>query len=179
MTPTEPHDTFHRRQGEILGISLNVEICLEDFISFYFFRMQTKKIRVFNNLILYKITFDRKISLFEEICKHEKIYDKIIRDTIKTMNYVRETRNKVAHFASSYLQQSDDPKSAKILLRNRKSRLDVEKNGLDITEELVQDIGKDYFSIMKEVIEAQNRLIEKEKKNNKSEINSSTPQSFL
>ena len=165
MTPTEPHDTFHRRQGEILGISLNVEICLEEFISFYFLRMQAEKICVFNDLILFKMTFDRKISLFEDICKHEKIYDAAIRDTIKTMNSVKDIRNKVAHFASSYLQPSDDPKSAKILLQSRKSRLNVVKENLDVTEKLVQDIGKRYFSIIKEVAEVHNRLIELEKKN--------------
>ena len=73
-----------------------------------------------------------------------------------------EIRNKIAHFLSTYVQ-SENQKDDKILLLKKKRTKPDGKDTLEVTDELVQEISKRYFSIMKGVIEAQNRLVELER----------------
>ncbi len=179
MSPTEPHATFHRRCGEILGISLSTEVCIENFITEYFFRQEIKKTYEFEDLILRPMNFNLKVALFKEICKNNKITDSTIKNTIRDLNFVRNTRNKIAHYLSTYEQLSDDPRNGRIILLRKKSSKVRGKDTLDVTDELVKEISVRYFSIMKGVVETHNRLIELEKKNDESNTISSTPQSFL
>ncbi len=91
-------EEFHRRCGEILRLALVVEFYLEFFIFKYFCEDQADKEFLLNKLILNRLGFVSKIKIFEEICKEEKIEPEKFRKIIKSANFVRETRNQVAHY---------------------------------------------------------------------------------
>ena len=162
MNPLEPHDTFHRRSGEILRIAVNVESELELFLSNYFLGVSSSKDNIFRDEILLNMGFERKITLFKKICKYEKFNQKKLASIIDDCNFVKDIRNKIAHFGSTYEGSPEDPKNAKLILWSRKS-LVHRKDSLDITEELSQEIGKRYFAVIKGVGEVYNFLIDKQK----------------
>ena len=162
MNPLEPHDTFHRRSGEILRIAVNVESELEYFLTTYFCGISSYKNNLFEDEILLNMGFERKIALFKKICKHEKFNQKRLKSIVNDFNFVKEIRNKIAHFGSRYEDPVDNPDKAKIILWSRKS-VKYRKDSLDITDELSQEINKRYFSARKGIFEVQNYLIERQK----------------
>jgi len=163
MTSTEPHATFHRQCGEILGISLSTEKCIENFILHYFFEKMTMKMHVFKDKILYQMNFERKIDLFKGICKYNKISDDAIEKVVQDINFVKDVRNKIAHYESIYEGPSKYFGDAKIILWRKKSTVVRGKDSLEVTEKLLQEIVERYFSVMKGIAEVHNRLIMLEK----------------
>ena len=162
MSPLEPHDTFHRRSGEILRIAVNVEAELELFLSTYFCGLSSYKNNIFEDEILLNMGFERKISLFKKICKYEKFDQKRLAGIIDDFNFVKEIRNKIAHFGSTYEGSPEDPDKAKLILWSRKS-VKYRKDSLDITNELTQEVSKRYFSARKGMDEVHNYLLDRQK----------------
>ncbi len=162
MNPLEPHDTFNIYSGEVLRLAVNIESYLEQFISDYFIRPQNDRSRTFEDLILIKMNFDRKIHLFKEICKLEEINDDILKNVLKDINFIKGIRNKVAHFETTYEQLSDDPNDAKIILWNKKSYRERNKDSLDLTDKLMREIKERQFSALQGIVEIKKELHERD-----------------
>ena len=165
----ETHHMFNRRSGEILRLAVNVEGFLEHFISTYFCD-HTHKTNLFQDEIIQKLNFDRKIKIFKKICKHIKYDQMKLQDIIKDIKFVQKNRNKVAHFESSYKEDPDNPENAEVRLWSKKS-LRYRKDSLVLTKELMEEINRCYLSIYKGTLDVQNYLLQLK---NQSESNLDT-----
>lgn len=98
--PTEKINEFNRQCGEILTIALGMETRLEFFITNYFVMPQSGKTLFLNDILTetLKLSFEEKINVFREICKREEFDKKEVDEIIKSIKYVQEIRNKVAHW---------------------------------------------------------------------------------
>ena len=96
----EEHDKFSKNVGLVLSSALHVETTLEFFISNYFIKPQIDKTHFFNDSVLLKMNFEKKIELFKDICKREEFDKKEVKSIIKSIRHVQEIRNKVAHWQS-------------------------------------------------------------------------------
>lgn len=133
-------ESFHRRCGEILRLALAVEEDLDFFISNYFCRPQNYRTFLLNDLILVNTTFGRKVDIFKEICKKENIN---VREIIETINFIKKTRNKIAHFEAHI----ENPKNNEITLWSRES-VKYKEDILKPTDELVKELNeKKIFAI--------------------------------
>ncbi len=108
---------FYEYCGEILITATQVEFELESGIEVYFshiitpqiFRLmnlslmgrETKKLDVLflsNFLASSSCGFDRKIKIFKMLCQQKRIKEKRYCKVIDDLEYVRDIRNKVAHY---------------------------------------------------------------------------------
>ena len=129
-------EKFKRNIGDILRMGIDVETELEFFISNYFIKPQNAKTFFFGDVIVSELNFERKKYIFRKICEREKFDEKEIKKTIKSIEYVQQIRNKVAHWDSERLSEDT------IQLRKRKSHTTV-KDTLKVDEDLVKKIDKE------------------------------------
>jgi len=129
-------EKFKRNIGDILRMGIDVETELEFFISNYFIKPQNAKTFFFGDVIVSELNFERKKYIFRKICEREKFDEKEIKKTIKSIEYVQQIRNKVAHWDSERLSEDT------IQLRKRKPHTTV-KDTLKIDEDLVKKIDKE------------------------------------
>jgi hypothetical protein len=136
------HDEFTRKAGEVLSIALHIETTLEFFISNYFVKPQNAKTHFFNDIFMIKSTFERKLQIFSEICKREKFNHKKIEGVIKSIRFVQETRNKVAHWQAE--KMFDKP------LRLRKRTTYTTKNDiLELNNSLLNKLDKERLNAIR------------------------------
>ena len=133
---TKENEKFKRNVGDILRMGIDVETELEFFISNYFIKPQNAKTFFFGDVIVSELNFERKKYIFRKICEREKFDEKEIKKTIKSIEYVQQIRNKVAHWDSERLSEDT------IQLRKRKPHTTV-KDTLKIDEDLVKKIDKE------------------------------------
>ena len=133
---TKETEKFKRNIGDILRMGIDVETELEFFISNYFIKPQNAKTFFFGDVIVSELNFERKKYIFRKICEREKFDEKEIKKTIKSIEYVQQIRNKVAHWDSERLSEDT------IQLRKRKPHTTV-KDTLKIDEDLVKKIDKE------------------------------------
>jgi len=151
-------EEFHRKSGEILRMALHVETTLDFFISNYFCYPQTYRTFLLNDSILIKMGFERKIKIFEEICKKEEIGPEEYRETIRAMNYVKDKRNKVAHY-EAFVSNPEEG----IKLQPRKSEI-FGREVLKLTDELIKKIDEERLSAIQGVTKIHLKLNEKLRK---------------
>jgi len=145
-------EQFHRRCGEILRMALGVEFALEFFIFKYFCMDQADKEYLLHKFVLNRLGFESKIKIFEEICKGEEIEPEKFRKISKSANFVRETRNRVAHYEAV----SDQKKG----IRLRKGVI-FEKDELKLTKELIEEVDKERLSVIQGMTKIHLGLIER------------------
>jgi len=101
-------------------------------ISNYFVKPQNQKTFFFEDKILLKMNFQKKIELFKEICKREKFDKNKVSEIIKSIKFVQKIRNNVAHWQSESVGD-------KFQLRNRKSYT-TKKDLLTLDGELINKL---------------------------------------
>ena len=92
------HLIFELNKADIISSAISVDHDLEFFISNYFVRPQTQKTFFLSDAIITELKFQEKISIFKKICKREEYDNAEISKIIKSIKFVQETRNKVAHW---------------------------------------------------------------------------------
>lgn len=124
-------EQFEKFRGKILSMAVHVESTLDSFISNYFIKPQNAKTFFFEDIILLNgyMSFERKINIFEEICKREKFNN--ISKIVESIRYVQKIRNNVAHW------QVEISSPNQIILRKRKSYT-TKKDILELNEELIK-----------------------------------------
>lgn len=137
---------FSRISGEILSMALGVESHLEFFISNYFIRPQNDKTFFFNDTFMIKSTFERKVQTFKDICKREKFDEAKINETLKSINFVKEARNKVAHWQGE--KMFDKP----LRLRKRTSRTKKE-DILELNEDFLKEVDSERLKALQGIDE--------------------------
>jgi len=140
-------DVFHKRCGEILRMALHVETSLDFFISNYFCYPQSYKTFLLSDLILIKLGFERKVQIFREICKKEEIDKEEIKKIIKSIDFVKTIRNKVAH-SEAFIGDPTDG----IKLQTRES-VKYKKDELKLTEELIKRVDKNRLSAIRGIVQ--------------------------
>jgi hypothetical protein len=146
---------FYKNCGEILRMALTVESSLDFFISNYFVSPQSRKTFFFEDLFLIgppAVGFERKIQIFEKICKEEGIKKERIDKIIKSTNFIKNIRNAVSHdeaFMSDVMEG--------IKLQKRKSEKH-KKDELKITDELVKEINEERLSSIQEIYKINGEL---------------------
>ena len=90
-------EEFNKNCGEILRNAIFLETTLENFISDYFEVMGSDKKKLFKDLIVYRINFERKFEIFKRICKDEGMGNERINKMITDLKFIQKIRNKVAH----------------------------------------------------------------------------------
>jgi len=142
MEIEEENKEFHRIMGEILTMALAVESYLEFFIVNYFVKPQTGKTHFLNDSIILKIGFDRKIQLFKDICKREKFDKEVLEKVLEYINFVKDTRNKVAHWQGE--KMFDKP----IRLRKRTS-FTTKDDILELNDSLSREMDENRLKAIK------------------------------
>jgi len=137
---------FSKVSGEILSMALGVESHLEFFISNYFIKPQTDKTFFFNDTFMIKSTFERKVQTFKEICKREKFDENKVNETLKSINFVKEARNKVAHWQGE--KMFDKP----LRLRKRTSRT-TKDDILELNEDFLKEVDSERLKALKGIDE--------------------------
>jgi len=133
----EENQIFHRKCGEILRMSLNIESKLDFFISNYFCSPQSYKTFLFEDLILVEhMGFGRKIEIFKKICKKEDIDKERIDKIVEAVKFVNNIRNRVAHDEAFVSDRKEG-----IKLQKRKSAT-YKRDEIKITNDLVMEVGK-------------------------------------
>lgn len=141
-------EEFDKKKGLILGQALSVETTLEFFITNYIVKPQTGKTHFLNDILVDKLrlSFEDKIKIFSEICKREEYDAKKVKSIIKSIRYVQESRNKVAHWQG-------ESNEYHIQLRRRKTRTEVNKDVFRLTEETMKKIDSERLAAQNGVIE--------------------------
>ncbi len=93
----EDKENVQKFMGEILLSATAIESHLDYFISAHLFEKHNEKRDFFIEHFLLKTNFEKKIHLFKEICKNEKVNEDKVSRITKAMKNVQELRNKVAH----------------------------------------------------------------------------------
>ena len=127
-------EKFQFYSGQILRLAILIETNLDFFISSYFCHPQYYKTIFFNDEIVLKLSFDRKIQFFELICKEEDIEKETYQPIVDAMKFVQTMRNKVAHEDSVI----NDFKEGMVLQRRGSPKNIKEKTKL--TPELVRKV---------------------------------------
>ncbi len=122
-------EEFHRRCGEILRKTLNVECHLESIISDYFCYPWHYNGHLFRESIMSKVGFERKIEILQDICKNEGV--KFKPELRKVIRFVKNVRNQVAHIEANAVDNG-------LGIELRQFRKGKEKK-LEITEELMHE----------------------------------------
>jgi len=135
MEIEEENKEFHRISGEVLTMALAVESDLEFFISNYFVKPQTGKTHFLKDSILLKMGFDKKVQLFKDICKREKFDEKTLKKVVEAVNFIKDTRNKIAHWQGE--KAFDKP----IRLRKRTS-FTTKDDILELNDFLLKEVDK-------------------------------------
>lgn len=133
----EKVNEFQKNRGVILSHASDIEQFLEFFISNYFVRPQNQKTFFFESEVVQKISFEKKTELFNEICKREKYNEDKLNEVLKSIRFVQELRNKVAHSPMLI-----DSYQKKVSLMKRK-RLEEEPNFLELTKDLMDKVAKE------------------------------------
>ncbi|GEM_PF-5953032 len=126
---------FNKWKGEILSSALSVESNLEIFIADYLFEVLSEKRNFFIFVVLQKLDFNKKVEIFKEICKRNLNKEDIknIFDTaIKSIRYVQEIRNKVAHWETHITAKNE------IQLQRRTDYIE-EKDMINLDENLIKN----------------------------------------
>lgn len=131
---------FHMKCGEIIRMALHVESNLDVFISDYFCSPQSYKTLLLSDSMLIHLRFARKIDIFKEICKREGINGNRAQGITESMNFVRETRNQVAHH-EAFVSEPEEG----IKLRPRKSVM-YKGDELKLTDELIKKVDEKRLS---------------------------------
>lgn len=119
-----------RKIGEILRLILNKETMVENILSWYFIPSLDTNTDFFRENIISKMNFERKISLLRKICKREKFDSEELMESI---NFLKDTRNKVAHWELENKLNSH-PKFL------RKGSNGKRENILELSEGLLEEI---------------------------------------
>ena len=137
---------FSEKAGKVLSMALGVETDLEFFISNYFIHPQNGKTFFFNDLFMIKSNFERKVQIFKEICEREEFDAEKISEIIKSINFVKEIRNKVAHWQAEKV--FDKP------LRLRKRTTYTTKDDiLELNEDLLKKLDSERLKANKGISE--------------------------
>ncbi len=88
---------FHKNCGEILRIALSVEERISFVLQKYFCQYNYPESWHLRCLILDELDFEDKIKAFQKICKYCKIEDTELKPLIKSIRYLQELRNRIAH----------------------------------------------------------------------------------
>jgi hypothetical protein len=153
------NQNFHRNCGEILRMGLSVETAIEFFISNYFCSPQSYKTFLFEDLILIKLNFERKINIFKYICKEEGIDQERLNKIIDAVRHVQKIRNRVAH-DEAYVHNQEEG----IVIQKRK-RVQYKKDELTITDELVNEVNVKRLFAIQEISKIHMELSESSRKN--------------
>ena len=147
---------FHRKCGELLSMALHVKSSLDFFISNYFCSPQSYKTFLLSDSILIKMAFERKIKIFEEICKKEEIKHEKFRGVIKSIDFVKQIRNKVAHH-EAFVHGPEEG----IKLRPRKYSATDKKHELKLTDELIGKVDKNRLSAIQGITKIRSELFKR------------------
>jgi len=184
----EGNEEFNRKCGEILGISLNVEQGIEHFISAYcgycgsyietvngiptVFQTQATKenIHRIQRLIQPRLDFGKKIEIFEDICRAEKVNGEKQKSILNKIKRIQSVRNQVAH-GERYSAPSLKPK----LRKKRRRFLSLEddfrtffqedKSSLELSDELLKELRKDQIDIVAYSYALLNELLKRRESN--------------
>lgn len=129
------------------------------FISKYFCYPQSDKEFLLSDSILIKMAFERKIKIFEEICEKEEIKHEKFRGVIKSIDFVKQIRNKVAHH-EAFVHGPEEG----IKLRPRKSVM-YKKDELKLTDELIKEVDEKRLSAIRGMTKIHSELIERFREN--------------
>ena len=132
----EKIEDFERNIGKILRMAVHVEDYLEFFISDYFVKPQNAKTFFLNDIIVSKLNFEQKKHIFKEICEREQFEKKEVKKIIKSIEFVQQARNRVAHWEAERLSDGT------FRLRNRKS-FTTAKDVQEINKMLVESVDKE------------------------------------
>lgn len=132
----EEIEEFKKNIGDILRMGLAVETELEFFISNYFVKPQNAKTFFLNDIIVSKLNFEQKKHIFKEICDREQFEKKEVKKIIKSIEFVQQARNRVAHWEAEHLSDGT------FRLRNRKS-FTTAKDIQEINKMLVESVDKE------------------------------------
>jgi hypothetical protein len=93
------YDEFNRRCGEILNIAAYTEEIFEWFISGYFCNTiyDSDKNSSLEKIFLVRMDISRKLEIFENICKYEKIKKELIHAILEDAKYIQRIRNTLVH----------------------------------------------------------------------------------
>lgn len=133
-------EEFNENVGKVLNASLHVENLLDFFISNYFVKPQIDKTHFFNDILILKMNFERKIELFKDICKREKFNKEKVNSVVKSIKYIQGIRNKVAHGQSMATSLGDNVWH--IYLKKRTS-FTTQEDILELDKELMDKIDQE------------------------------------
>ncbi|HNR44132.1 MAG TPA: hypothetical protein PKH80_03110 [Methanofastidiosum sp.] len=150
------NEVFLRNCGEVLRLALDIETRLEYFIYSYFCENNSKGFMM-KDLFLLDLRFDRKVQVFQEICKKEKIDNKKLKVILKDIKKVQHTRNLIAHGdAYSYPDKG--------IVMQKRTTMTFKKNELIIDTNLMEELKNNHLRSMDGIIEIK-KFIENKKQN--------------
>lgn len=153
----ELNNVFHKNSSQILGMALNIEMQLDDFIANYFVNPQNYRTFVLKDLIIVDMNFERKIKIFADICKKEKIDKTWLKEIRESIEFVKRIRNRVAHDQATFYPQEE-----KIVLQKKKS-VTYKKDELEITDTLVDEVDRKRLFCLQEISKVAIRISEPKK----------------
>lgn len=123
-------EEFFKRCGEILRKAQGIESHLESIILFYFCYPGNDNASLLRESILNRINFRGKIEILEEIRKKEEI--ELKPDLIKSIDFLRDTRNRVAHHEAFAIGQGG-------AIEFKRFRKGIE-DGLELDDDLMNKV---------------------------------------
>lgn len=139
---------FHRYCGELLRLGVNLEGYLEFFLTRYFSPKDLSRKNILHDELLVPLGFERKTQIFRKICLAEQIDIIMMKECIDDLNYVKNIRNKVAHW-DAYL---DDPEKFSTKLGSR-SYIKVNEVQIPLNDELVKNVNEKVSSVVQKIEE--------------------------
>ena len=152
-------DEFNRKCGEILRMALHVETTLDFFLANYFCFPQNYRTFILQDEFV-DMNFERKIQIFNKICEREKIDKKRVEAMNKTVRFVKDIRNRVAHGEAFQFSQKEEP-----VIQKRKSLI-FKKDELKLTDELIKEVDEKRLFSIQEIVKLHIELSEKLKRQN-------------
>lgn len=154
---TDPREITNKRCGEILGLAVNVEEHLDLFLSHYFCGYNQKS-NLIQDEIFQNLNLDRKIKIFEKVCKFEKFDQKKLKQTINDIRFIQKIRNKIAHDETQFESPPGKPEEGEIRFWSRK-HTKYRKDSLVLTEELMDKMYNRFNSMYNGIIDAYKQII--------------------
>ena len=147
-------EEFNQNCGEILRWTIHLETTLEIFICDYFEIIGSDRKKLFRDLVIYKMSFERKFQIFKKICKEERIPPERINKISINFKFIQEIRNKVAHGQALW----DIDNKMKVY---KKSSIIEEIDYTEINSALVKEIEEKVTLALKEINNINNELYNK------------------
>ena len=137
-------DEFNKNCGEILRCAVFLETTLENFICDYFEILESDRKKLFRDLLVYKMNFEKKFEIFLKRCKEETIRDARINELSIDVKFIQKIRNLAAHGQALF----DVDQKMKVY---RKYSIIEEKDFKNINPELVKEIEEKTFKVSEKI----------------------------